>query len=308
MQDYAKIIKSNIDPLTFLENNGVVVSKKTGAWRGGGLCPFHDDTKKGSFFVSDTGGFMCFSCGERGGDIIAFHMLLNNVDFIVACKEIMHDYNLAIEKETYIPVTKGLIGQSHSKGALNRLASMTACIAIATTENTVLMSDIDLLYYTCASIDTPYNDVKSNLSALLRNTYNSGGNITPKNTALELFRLYKNMLNEKLPLEIFAGVEVNLAHQLIAFLSDSHGNKYINQTGRTVRLNSGEAFESHDVAWVFDNEIINLLPPCTGTLYIVSQRCKHYAIGRGDLVSLPVRGKGVIYENDGDVYSVPKFI
>ncbi|HAJ19879.1 MAG TPA: hypothetical protein DCL95_07445, partial [Rhodospirillaceae bacterium] len=40
-----------------------------------GLCPFHADTRPGSFVVNKaTGAFKCFSCGEQGGDIITFHM------------------------------------------------------------------------------------------------------------------------------------------------------------------------------------------------------------------------------------------
>ena len=38
-----------------------------------GLCPFHKDTRAGSFVINrTTGSFKCFSCGETGVDIIAF--------------------------------------------------------------------------------------------------------------------------------------------------------------------------------------------------------------------------------------------
>lgn len=47
-----------------------------------GLCPFHDDRRPGSFVVNkDSGAFRCFSCGEHGGDIIAFHMKANHMGF-----------------------------------------------------------------------------------------------------------------------------------------------------------------------------------------------------------------------------------
>lgn len=40
-----------------------------------GLCPFHDDTRAGSFVVNkETGAFKCFSCGTAGGDIFDFYM------------------------------------------------------------------------------------------------------------------------------------------------------------------------------------------------------------------------------------------
>jgi len=54
-----------------------------------GLCPFHADTRPGSFVVNKaTGAFKCFSCGEQGGDIITFHMKANHVGFLGALKEL----------------------------------------------------------------------------------------------------------------------------------------------------------------------------------------------------------------------------
>ena len=39
----------------------------------GGLCPFHADTRPNSFFVNlETGGYVCFSCGAKGGDLFSF--------------------------------------------------------------------------------------------------------------------------------------------------------------------------------------------------------------------------------------------
>ena len=46
---------------------------KSGQWAVSGLCPFHDDGTIGSFKVnSDSGAFICFSCGAKGGDIITY--------------------------------------------------------------------------------------------------------------------------------------------------------------------------------------------------------------------------------------------
>ena len=50
--------------------------------RWNGLCPFHKDSRAGSLVINKiTGAFRCFSCGTRGGDIIAFHMQDNKIDF-----------------------------------------------------------------------------------------------------------------------------------------------------------------------------------------------------------------------------------
>lgn len=55
----------------------------------GGLCPFHKDKRAGSLVINrDTGAFKCFSCGEAGGDIIAFHMKIGGMSFKEACKQL----------------------------------------------------------------------------------------------------------------------------------------------------------------------------------------------------------------------------
>lgn len=47
-----------------------------------GLCPFHADTRPGSFVINKaSGAYRCFSCGAHGGDIIAFHMQRNEISF-----------------------------------------------------------------------------------------------------------------------------------------------------------------------------------------------------------------------------------
>lgn len=58
-------------------------------WVDGGLCPFHADNHPGSYRVNLlTGGFVCFACGAKGGDIIAHHQNVNNVSFSQALKEL----------------------------------------------------------------------------------------------------------------------------------------------------------------------------------------------------------------------------
>lgn len=54
-----------------------------------GLCPFHSDKRMGSFVINkSTGSFKCFSCGEAGGDIIAFHMRTKGVAFKEALNQL----------------------------------------------------------------------------------------------------------------------------------------------------------------------------------------------------------------------------
>jgi len=52
------------------------------------LCPFHRDHNP-SFVVNlTTGGFFCFACQAKGGDILAFVMLRDKLDFQAAAREV----------------------------------------------------------------------------------------------------------------------------------------------------------------------------------------------------------------------------
>jgi len=58
-----------------------------GEWKNA-LCPFHDDHNPSLCVRLDTGGFRCWACGARGGDILAFHMLRYGLGFIAAAKQL----------------------------------------------------------------------------------------------------------------------------------------------------------------------------------------------------------------------------
>ena len=47
-------------------------------------CCFHEDTQPSLRINLDFGGFHCFSCGEKGGDIVAFHQKRYHLTFIEA--------------------------------------------------------------------------------------------------------------------------------------------------------------------------------------------------------------------------------
>jgi len=62
-------------------------------FKGGGIwrntnCPFHEDTKPSLAVHMDKGAFKCFSCGAKGGDVIAFHQQLHKMSFVDACKDL----------------------------------------------------------------------------------------------------------------------------------------------------------------------------------------------------------------------------
>ena len=51
-------------------------------------CCFHADSKPSLSINLITGGFNCFSCGAKGGDVIAFVMQRYNFPFKVACQQL----------------------------------------------------------------------------------------------------------------------------------------------------------------------------------------------------------------------------
>ncbi|MEI6270542.1 MAG: CHC2 zinc finger domain-containing protein [Methylococcaceae bacterium] len=88
-------IKNSITPLDFFTHELPNAQLKNHGWTDGGLCPFHWDNKPGSFMVNvETGAFICFSCGVKGGDIISFTMLRHALDFIEALKTLAGDWGL----------------------------------------------------------------------------------------------------------------------------------------------------------------------------------------------------------------------
>ena len=51
-------------------------------------CPFHSSESKKSFYVHIDGGFYCFGCDAKGGDVLAFTRLRYKLSFIDAAKEL----------------------------------------------------------------------------------------------------------------------------------------------------------------------------------------------------------------------------
>ena len=69
-------------PTTYYATEGLVL-KGSGAWRDA-ICPFHPDTKPSLRVRLDSGAFRCMACGAHGGDVVAFHMRLYDLNFKVA--------------------------------------------------------------------------------------------------------------------------------------------------------------------------------------------------------------------------------
>ncbi|MEC4747224.1 CHC2 zinc finger domain-containing protein [Methylomicrobium sp. Wu6] len=90
-------IKNSINPLDFYRSVlGELHKQGRRGWIDGGLCPFHTDTKPGSFRINTTtGAFKCFACGHAGRDIIAFTRLVYDLSFKDALAQLSRDWGLS---------------------------------------------------------------------------------------------------------------------------------------------------------------------------------------------------------------------
>ncbi|WP_342616969.1 CHC2 zinc finger domain-containing protein [Rhodoferax sp. GW822-FHT02A01] len=71
------------EPLSYFESEGLVLTSR-GKWRTTS-CSFHGGSDS-MRIRGDTGAWCCMSCGEKGGDVLAYHMAFHGMDFIDAAK------------------------------------------------------------------------------------------------------------------------------------------------------------------------------------------------------------------------------
>ena len=92
----ANSIKATIDPIDFYAAEGQEIKTRGGSpWKQGGLCPFHEDRHAGSFYIhSISGGYCCFSCGAKGGDIINFTQNKYGLGFGDALRKLANEWRV----------------------------------------------------------------------------------------------------------------------------------------------------------------------------------------------------------------------
>lgn len=80
-------VKESIAPAAFYESRIPDFKRNRAGWQNV-KCVFHGDNTPSLAVHAETGGFTCFGCGKKGGDIIAFTMALNNCSFNDAIREL----------------------------------------------------------------------------------------------------------------------------------------------------------------------------------------------------------------------------
>lgn len=71
------------DPVTFFESEGLPVTG-TGKWRTTS-CQFHDGSDS-MRINTESGGWVCMACGEKGGDVLAYVMRKHGLEFVEAAR------------------------------------------------------------------------------------------------------------------------------------------------------------------------------------------------------------------------------
>lgn len=93
----AASIKSGINPYDFYLREQALdhFKSRSRGWAEAGLCPFHDDSSAGSFWIHlESGAFKCFSCDSKGGDIISFTMMKYNLPFYEALTQLANEWEV----------------------------------------------------------------------------------------------------------------------------------------------------------------------------------------------------------------------
>jgi DNA primase len=92
----ADTIKAAIQPKDYYKSELPTMPQpnRTG-WVDGGLCPFHPDRRAGSFKVNiENGAYRCFSCDARGGDVLAFSMQRDGINFQETLEKLAGEWGL----------------------------------------------------------------------------------------------------------------------------------------------------------------------------------------------------------------------
>ena len=125
------------DPASYFEAEGLKLDGR-GPWRTT-ECKFHDGSDSMRINLA-SGGYCCMSCGEKGGDVLAYHMAAHGLEFVDAAKALgawVDDGRPAVQhKPAPLPPRAAL-------QVIGFEASLAA-IAAANVAKGLALSDVDL--------------------------------------------------------------------------------------------------------------------------------------------------------------------
>lgn len=71
------------DPVSFFESEGLQL-RGPGKWKTT-RCDFHDGSDS-LRINTESGGWVCMACGEKGGDVLAYTMRMHGLEFVEAAR------------------------------------------------------------------------------------------------------------------------------------------------------------------------------------------------------------------------------
>ena len=75
------------DPTSYYTEQLELKTKRSDGWASA-LCVFHDDNMASLSVNLDHGGFNCFACEAKGGDVVDFHKMRLRLSFVDAVKDL----------------------------------------------------------------------------------------------------------------------------------------------------------------------------------------------------------------------------
>lgn len=126
------------DPASYFENRGHTV-------RGNGKhfrvrCEIHGGEDANLSINRANGAFYCFSCGAKGGDVLAYEMQADGIDFVSAAKLLGAWVDDGTPQEHYKPSPLS----ARQALAVIALESTLTAVAAGNVANGVTLTDIDL--------------------------------------------------------------------------------------------------------------------------------------------------------------------
>lgn len=125
------------EPVGYFENHGLAL-KGSGKWKTTS-CIFHGGSDS-MRINSSNGGWVCMSCGVKGGDVLAYEMQLTGAEFVDACKALGAWVN---DGRTQVHHKPSPLTPRQALSVLAFESSMTA-VAAGNMGKGVVLSDVDL--------------------------------------------------------------------------------------------------------------------------------------------------------------------
>ena len=125
------------DPVSYFEAEGLKLDGR-GKWRTT-ECKFHDGSDSMRINLASS-GYCCMNCGEKGGDVLAYHMAAHSLEFVDASKA------LGAWVDDGRPVQQHKPAPLPPRAALQVIGfeASLAAIAAANVARGVALSDVDL--------------------------------------------------------------------------------------------------------------------------------------------------------------------